>query len=135
MSHILKHSKKFSNECLWKEPIIYYPSKSIYEARLFVCLFVLFCFVLYLWDPPNQDASDGVLGLFRKLLRRRRRRRGALAWFHGVWTCSARVLEYWMISSLKIKLNFVTEIFGRIGMCLWYRWKDLDEQDLMKFIW
>jgi hypothetical protein len=67
--------------------------------------------------------------------RRRRRRRGALAWFHGVWTCSARVLEYWMISSLKIKLNLVTENFGRIGMCLWYRWKDLDEQDLMKFIW
>jgi hypothetical protein len=28
-----------------------------------------------------------------------------LAWFHGVWTCGARVLEYWMISSLKIKLN------------------------------
>jgi hypothetical protein len=24
-------------------------------------------------------------------------------WFHGVWTCSssAKVLEYWMISSLK----------------------------------
>jgi hypothetical protein len=29
-------------------------------------------------------------------------RRGALAWFHNVWTCSAKVLEYWMISSLKI---------------------------------
>jgi len=25
--------------------------------------------------------------------------------FHGVWTCSAKVLEYWMIFSLKIKLN------------------------------
>jgi hypothetical protein len=33
------------------------------------------------------------------------RRRGASAWFHGVWTCGAKVLEYWMISSLKIKLN------------------------------
>jgi hypothetical protein len=32
-------------------------------------------------------------------------RRGAWAWFHGVWTCGAKVLEYWMISSLKIKLN------------------------------
>jgi hypothetical protein len=31
--------------------------------------------------------------------------KGASAWFHGVWTCSAKVLEYWMISSLKIKLN------------------------------
>ncbi len=30
---------------------------------------------------------------------------GAWAWFHGVWTCDAKVLEYWMISSLKIKLN------------------------------
>jgi hypothetical protein len=28
-----------------------------------------------------------------------------LAWFHGVWTSWAKVLEYWMISSLKIKLN------------------------------
>jgi len=41
----------------------------------------------------NWDASDHVLGLFGKLWRRRR---GALAWFHGVWTCSssAKVLEY-----------------------------------------
>jgi hypothetical protein len=28
-----------------------------------------------------------------------------LAWFHGIWTCGAKVLEYWLISSLKIKLN------------------------------
>jgi hypothetical protein len=56
---------------------------------------------LYLWDPPNQGTSDHVLALFGKLSRRR----GALAWFHGVWTCSAKVLEYWMISLLKIKLN------------------------------
>jgi len=27
------------------------------------------------------------------------------AWFHDVWSCGAKVLEYWMISSLKIKLN------------------------------
>jgi hypothetical protein len=26
--------------------------------------------------------------------------RGPWAWFHGIWTCSAKVLEYWMISSL-----------------------------------
>jgi hypothetical protein len=25
--------------------------------------------------------------------------------FHDNWTCGAKVLEYWMISSLKIKLN------------------------------
>jgi len=33
-------------------------------------------------------------------------RRGAHGdWFHDVWTCGAKVLEYWMISSMKIKLN------------------------------
>jgi hypothetical protein len=31
-------------------------------------------------------------------------RRGGWAWFHEVWTCGAKVLEYWMISLLKIKL-------------------------------
>jgi hypothetical protein len=64
-----------------------------------VVFFVLFC--LYLRDPLNRDASDHVLGLFGKLLRRR----GALAWFHGTWTWDAKVFEYWMIFSLKIKLN------------------------------
>jgi hypothetical protein len=62
-------------------------------------LFLLFC--LYLWDPPNGDASYHILGLFGKLSMRR----GAWAWFHDIWTCGAKVLEYWMISSLKIKLN------------------------------
>ncbi len=36
------------------------------------------------------DASDRVLGLIRKLPRKK----GASAWFHGVWTCGAKVLEY-----------------------------------------
>jgi hypothetical protein len=27
------------------------------------------------------------------------------SWFHDIWTCGAKVLEYWVISSLKIKLN------------------------------
>jgi hypothetical protein len=31
-----------------------------------------------------------VLGLFGKFLRRRR---GAWAWFHGVWTCGVEVLN------------------------------------------
>jgi hypothetical protein len=62
-------------------------------------LFVLFC--LYWWDPLNQDASNHVLGISRKLSRRR----GASIWFHSVWTCGVEVLEYWMISSLNIKLN------------------------------
>jgi hypothetical protein len=39
--------------------------------------------------------------------------RGAWAWFPDIWTCSAKVLEYWMISSLKIKLN-----------CSWKCWRN-----------
>ncbi len=62
-------------------------------------LFVLFC--LYLSNPPNRNASNRILGLFGKLSMRR----GAWAWFHEVWTCGAKVLEYWIIFSLKIKLN------------------------------
>jgi len=31
-----------------------------------------------------------VLGIFGKLLMRR----GAWAWFHDVWTCDAKVVEY-----------------------------------------
>jgi hypothetical protein len=66
---------------------------SIKQGSLFV-LFVLM-------RSPNWDASDHVLGLFGKLSTRR----GAWAWFHDDCTCGAKVLEYWMISSLKIKLN------------------------------
>jgi hypothetical protein len=29
-------------------------------------------------------------------------RRGAWAWFHDVWTCGAKVLEYWIIFALKV---------------------------------
>jgi len=60
----------------------------------------LFCFVCT-YEIQQTGNSDHVLGLFGKLSRRR----GALAWFHGVWTCSAKVLEYWINFSLKIKLN------------------------------
>ncbi len=70
-----------------KQPIIYL-------WRKVVCL--------YLWDPQNQDASNRILGLFRKLSRRRR---GTWAWFNGVWTFGVEGLEYWMIFSLKNKLN------------------------------
>ncbi len=93
----------------------------IYLWSKVVCLF---CFA------PNWDASDQLLGVFGKLSTRR----GAWAWFHDVWTCGAKLLEYWMISLLKIKL-IVAENFGGIGMCLWCCWKGLDEQDLMEFIW
>ncbi len=76
----------------------------VYLWRKIVCLFCL-----YLRDPLNRDASNCVLGLFGKLSTRR----GAWAWFHSVWTCSAKVLEYWMISSLKVKLN-----------CSWNFWRN-----------
>ncbi len=33
------------------------------------------------------------------------RRRCAWAWFHDICICSAKVLECWMISSLRIELN------------------------------
>jgi len=49
-------------------------------------LFVLFCTN----EIDQTRMLHIVLGLFGKLLRRR----GALAWFHGVWTCSVEVLEY-----------------------------------------
>jgi hypothetical protein len=29
----------------------------------------------------------------------------------------------------------VAENFGGIGMCLWCRWKDLDEQNLFGTLW
>ncbi len=66
-------------------------------------------FVLYQWDPPNRGALDCVLGLFGKLSRRR----DALAWFNDVWTCRIEVLEYSMISLLKINLN-----------CSWKFWRN-----------
>ncbi len=70
---------------------------SIYQWRKVVCLF---CF--YLWDPLNWDASNCVLGLFGKLLRRK----GTLALVSWHLDLQCReVLEYWMILSLKIKLN------------------------------
>jgi len=52
----------------------------------------LFCFVLFCSYEihPNWDASYRVLGVFGKLSTRR----GAWAWFHDVWTCGAKVLEY-----------------------------------------
>jgi hypothetical protein len=48
----------------------------------------LFCFVVM--RSINHDASGRVLGVFGKLSTRR----GAWAWFHDVWTCGAKVLEY-----------------------------------------
>ncbi len=81
---------------------------NIYLRRNVVCLFCL-----YLWDPPNQYASHYILGIFGKLSMRR----GAWAWFHNIWTCMAKVLEYWMNFSLKIKLNHSWKF--------WRNWNEL----------
>jgi hypothetical protein len=85
-------------------PDLIWVQVSIYLWSKVVCLFVLFCFVLYLWDPQNKDASFShswsSWSVWKAL-----RRRGSWAWFHGVWTWGAEVLECWMISWLKIKLN------------------------------
>jgi hypothetical protein len=98
----------------------------VYLWRKVVCLFCL-----YLWDPPNQDASDHILGLVDKLSRGRR---GAWAWVHGVLDLQCK--SSWILIDffLKIKWNCSWNFEG-IGMCLWCCWKDLDEQDLMEFIW
>ncbi len=99
---------------------------AIYLWRKVVC-FVLFCdYEIHqtrifrscswcLWKAPDEE-------------------RCAWAWFHYVWTCSAKVLEYWMISSLKMKLNHSWR-FGRnwnVPLVLLERswW-----EDLMKFIY
>jgi hypothetical protein len=58
------------------------------DPKMKVVCFVLFC--SYLGDPPNWDASNHVLNIFGKLLMRR----GAWAWFRGVLTSNAKVLEY-----------------------------------------
>jgi hypothetical protein len=47
------------------------------------------CFVLYLWNPLNQDVSDHVLGVFAKISTRR----GAWAWFHDVGTLVQKLLN------------------------------------------
>ncbi len=99
--HYLCHPLMFSQICKQIRGVSHC-GLAIYLWRKVVC-FVLFC------DYEIQlGSSDHVLGAFGKLLMRR----GAWAWFHYVWTCSAKVLEYWMISSLKIKLNHSWR-FGR----------------------
>ncbi len=103
---------------------------SMKERNLFV-YFVLFC--LYQWDPWNQDASNHILDLFGNLLRRR----GALAWFHGVWTCGGEVFDYWMIFSLKFKLNHRWEFWRNLNVPLVFLerswWARLNRIYLVRF--
>jgi hypothetical protein len=101
-----------------------------FVLHLYTYLFMkesnLFCFVVMRSTKP---------GCFRTCswcLSKVSTRRGAWAWFHDVWTWGPNVLEYSMISSLKI---MVAENFRGIEICLWCCWKYLDEHDLMEFIW
>jgi len=59
---------------------------SIYEGRWFR----LFCFVVMRSTEPGCFRSCSWC-LWKAL---DSTRRGAWAWFHGIWTCGARVLEY-----------------------------------------
>ncbi len=69
---------------------------SIYAGRLFVCFVLYFTYVIH-----RTEMLQITFLVFEKLLRRR----GELAWFHGICTCGVEVLGYWITSSLKIKLN------------------------------
>jgi len=87
--HILPTNRKFSTNLppkwiykilpLIMIPIMKPKRKGI--IYLWNKVFCLFCFVLFVLM------------------------KGAWAWYYDVWTCGTKVLEYWMISSLKIKLN------------------------------
>jgi len=50
-----------------------------------------------------------------------------MAWFHVVWTCGAKVFEYWVISSLIIKFNRRWKFQRNWNVPLGC-WKDLDEK-------
>jgi hypothetical protein len=65
------------------------------QGSLFVC-FVLFCTNEIHWTGMLQISLESS---------EEEGCRGALAWVHGIWTYHVKVLEYWMIFSLKIKLN------------------------------
>jgi len=124
VGHLKKfHLKHFLVEVQSKEKI-----SAIYLWRKVVCLF---CFVLFVLMRSTEP------GCFRSCswsLWKALERRSGLVWFHGIWTYGAKVLEYGMIFSLKIKFNFSWKFWRKWNMALCC-WKDLDEQDLMKFIW
>jgi hypothetical protein len=59
-------------------------------------LFVLFRFVLI------KSTEPGCIRLCSWSLWKALEEGGALAWFHGIWTCSVELLEYGMISSITL---------------------------------
>jgi hypothetical protein len=98
ISQGLQHSKDAQGEAFTQSPMPIYGmiimsideglgvcGISIYEGKLFVC-FVLFV----LMRSTKLGCFRSFLGLSGKLLRRR----GASAWFHGIWTYGVEVFEY-----------------------------------------
>ncbi len=85
------------------------PLGPIYEWRKVVC-FVLFC--------SYEIHQTGMLQIVFLVSLESCRWGGVVqglgSMMFGVWTCCAKVLEYWMISSLKIKLN--------CSKILWRNW-------------
>jgi hypothetical protein len=72
----------------------------------------------------TRNASDRGLGVFGKALDK-----------EGCMVFGSMTFELSVQKFLNIKLISWLKIFGEIGMCLGCCWKDLDEQDLMEFIW
>jgi hypothetical protein len=60
-----------------------------------------------------------------------------LAWFHGVWTCGGEVFDYWMIFSLKFKLNHRWEFWRNLNVPLVFLerswWARLNRIYLVRF--
>jgi hypothetical protein len=128
--NIIKLLKAFSYLLGWILNASGFRVRCIYLWRKVVSLFCFVCtyerstepgcLTLHSWSPL--EGSGGIPlhswspleGLW-----------SASAWFHDNWTSSAKVLEYWMISSLKI-----SEV---LEMCFWCCWKGLDKQGLMEF--
>ncbi len=74
-------------------------------------LYIMFLVSLESSGWEGVDVLHHVLGVVGKLWMRR----GRYAWFHDIWTCSAKVLEYWWF--FHWKLNWiVAENLGGIGM-------------------
>jgi hypothetical protein len=84
-------------------------------------------FVCSNWYLSNCKALNHILDIFGKLSTSW----GALAWFHNIWTYGVNIIEYQMISSLKINLNHNCEFQMNSDLPLVFlersQWLDLME--------
>jgi hypothetical protein len=56
------------------------------------------------------------------------------AWVIGTRVWKQAPMTLGMLGTGNAWVGFILVDFGGTGMCLWYCWKDLDEQDLIEFI-